>query len=135
MFLWILNPPNWGLSPLNDGEGEGVVGGGGVEAVMRVLAFHQCVVGSIFRRCFISGSLNFGRLLRSSGLSRGMETLMTLGEMNITLKACKISIVFFIILTFSKCLEPIEKWRKSSYFYRAFKGTTLILLPFKLEAN
>ena len=70
------------MSPLNDGEGEGVVGG--AEAVMRALAFHQCIVGSIFRRCF---SLNFGRLLRSSGLSRGMETLMTLGEMNITLKA------------------------------------------------
>ena len=100
--------------------------------MMRALSFHQCVVGSICRRCFISGSLNFGRLLRSSGLSTVMETL---GEMNITLKASKMSIVFFIILTFSKCLEPIEKWRKSSYLYRAFKGTTLILLPFKLEAN
>ena len=92
VFLWILTPHDWGLSPLNDGEGEGVGG-------------------------------------------RGMETLMTLGEMNIILKAWKMSIVFFIILTFSKCLEPIEKWRKSSYLYRAFKGTTLILLPFKLEAN
>ena len=27
--------------------------------MMRALAFHQCVMGSIFRRCFISGSLNF----------------------------------------------------------------------------
>ena len=47
VFLWILTPPDLGLSLLNDGEGEGVVGRG-AEAVMRALAFHQCVVGSIF---------------------------------------------------------------------------------------